>query len=142
MLKKTIFVFNGVITNDLGEVLIGNRNEKDLPSANQKWGLPGGRIKFGETPEEAVVRETMEETGCIVEILGMIPITHTDIWHYSNKEQHTVIFGYYGKALETYKGHRNDRDINQVKWISPRELNEYDFLPGVLKMIKYVIGQN
>jgi len=36
------------------------------------WALPGGRLEPGETSEEAVVREVMEEVGLRVEILAKI----------------------------------------------------------------------
>lgn len=32
------------------------------------WGLPGGSLEYGETPEEGVLREVREETGWKVEI--------------------------------------------------------------------------
>ncbi|MFH1589508.1 MAG: NUDIX hydrolase [archaeon] len=33
------------------------------------WELPGGKIKFGETPEQAAKREAEEEIGCEVELI-------------------------------------------------------------------------
>lgn len=35
----------------------------DTDGENDRWGLPAGKIDPGETPEQAVVRETLEETG-------------------------------------------------------------------------------
>jgi mutator protein MutT len=39
------------------------------------WELPGGRMEFGETAEETIKREIMEETGLIVK-----PIKLLDTW--------------------------------------------------------------
>ena len=45
------------IVNDEGDVLIMmNRKTK-------RWTLPGGKVEDGETPEEAIIRETKEEVG-------------------------------------------------------------------------------
>ena len=33
------------------------------PTYTNKWMLPGGRVERGETPHEAAIRETREETG-------------------------------------------------------------------------------
>ncbi len=41
------------------KVLIQDR--KDMSKYGEEWGFFGGRIEAGETPEEAVVRETKEE---------------------------------------------------------------------------------
>jgi 8-oxo-dGTP diphosphatase len=52
----------GVIPVRHNQVLLLQRsdNEEFLPG---RWGLPSGKIHFGETPEEAVRRELKEEAG-------------------------------------------------------------------------------
>jgi ADP-ribose pyrophosphatase YjhB (NUDIX family) len=53
-----------LITTDDGVVAILPHNApKESPAA-----LPGGHAEYGETPEEAAVREAFEETGMNVEI--------------------------------------------------------------------------
>jgi 8-oxo-dGTP diphosphatase len=52
-----------VIRDDAGRLLlIRRRNE---PGAGL-WSLPGGRIEAGETDEQALIREILEETGLAV----------------------------------------------------------------------------
>ncbi|MFD6176281.1 MULTISPECIES: NUDIX domain-containing protein [unclassified Isoptericola] len=58
-------------------VLLQQRGEPGGP-----WGLPGGALELGETVSQAAVRETLEETGLVVEphdLLGVFsgPRPHT-----------------------------------------------------------------
>lgn len=45
-----------------GKILLEHRNDDKL------WGIPGGWVDVGETPEMAVVREMQEEAGIVIEV--------------------------------------------------------------------------
>ena len=44
-------------------LLIGRIDQKDANKTRLLWSLPKGHIEPGETPEQAAIREVMEETG-------------------------------------------------------------------------------
>jgi 8-oxo-dGTP diphosphatase len=50
---------SAIIFNEQGQILLCKHTYHRL----HPWGLPGGDIKFGEDPAEAVRRELWEETG-------------------------------------------------------------------------------
>lgn len=56
------------ITNDAGELLLIQRLRE--PDAGA-WGLPGGKIDFGERAEAAVIREIEEELGVVITLTGL-----------------------------------------------------------------------
>lgn len=63
-----------VVFNEIGALLLGRRGKQ--PNYG-KWVMPGGKVEWGETIDEAVVREVQEETGLVVtavERLGIFEI--------------------------------------------------------------------
>src|ERR1035437_3070592 len=61
-MKKAVCI---LVYNDDGEILAVSR--KNDPN---DLGLPGGKVDPGETEEEAVVREMLEETGLEISKIG------------------------------------------------------------------------
>ncbi|WP_258165043.1 NUDIX domain-containing protein [Alicyclobacillus acidocaldarius] len=57
-----------VVFNEQGDVLLMKRMDNGL------WGLPSGHVELGETVEEAIKREIMEETGLEVTVERLIGV--------------------------------------------------------------------
>lgn len=139
MNKKTIFVFKGILFNNENKILIDNRKEEGLEGANGKWEVPGGKIEFGESPEDAVKRELLEETGYNVKVKDIVPYTNVSLWEYSDYMQHTVIFFYICELIDDNHIDIQDKRVNTYKWASSDELEKYDFLPGNKEAIKVAV---
>lgn len=57
-----------IVVSD-GKLLMIRRRERE---GDLLWALPGGAIEAGESPEEAAVRETVEETGLVVAAMKVL----------------------------------------------------------------------
>jgi ADP-ribose pyrophosphatase YjhB (NUDIX family) len=55
-----------VVTNKAGELLLVHKTDNGL------WALPGGGMDPGESIAQAAVRETKEETGMEIEVVGVV----------------------------------------------------------------------
>jgi 8-oxo-dGTP diphosphatase len=60
-------VVAAVISDDAGRILLCQ-----LRQGHVLWGLPGGRIRNGESPVHAVIRDVREETGTEIEIVDLV----------------------------------------------------------------------
>lgn len=88
--------------------------------------LPGGCMDPGETPEQAIVRECKEETGCDVEMvseLGKVVEVRKDVAKIGE------IFGYIVKLVgEKGVPEFMDDEIEEqfvIKWVTPAEAKAF-----------------
>jgi 8-oxo-dGTP diphosphatase len=69
-MKTPLLAVDAVIFFREGIVLIN----RDNPPYQGCFALPGGFVEIGETVEDAVQREAREETGLVIELLGLVGI--------------------------------------------------------------------
>ena len=106
---------SAAIITDGNRVLMVRRRVKE---GELSWQFPAGGIEAGETPEEAAVRETLEETGLKVEAQALIgqrihPKTHREMSYTACR----VVDG---------EAHVADADeLDAVAWVTLAEIPKY-----------------
>ena len=95
-------------SGEKGIILIFRKNE---PRA---WALPGGFVDYGETLEEAAVREAREETGMEVKLLGQL---HTYSDPQRDPRRHTISTVFMARA----RGNPRAGDDAEHAGIFPKE---------------------
>jgi 8-oxo-dGTP diphosphatase len=123
-----------ITKNKNGKVLIIQRvrPEKGADGTHLVWAFPGGRIDQHETLEEAVARETTDETGFTVKPVKLI----SERYH----PQFDYYIYYFSCELDLSKV-RPAHEVHEVvrsKWVDPQDLPEYfetDLDPNVAKFL-------
>ena len=98
---------NALIFNDQGEVLLSHRTDKD------RWNFPGGAMELGETPVEAVIRETKEEIGVDIEVVRLLGI-------YTKPTEADVVFAFLCRIVSGTPTTSSEADRNE--YFSPDKL--------------------
>jgi 8-oxo-dGTP diphosphatase len=124
----------GAVVIDGTKVLLVRRGQEPLKG---EWSLPGGALELGETLQQGVVREVLEETGLIVVPGGIIEIldriTPDEIS--GRVRYHYVLIDFVchvtGGALCSAS------DAEEVRWVERDQLqNGYRLAPVTLVVIE------
>ena len=118
-----IFIFD----DDFNFILIKRKNNpyKDC------WALPGGFVEYGESVENAAIREAKEETNIDVELKELVNV-------YSEPSRdprgHTITIAYIAKG--DINNRKADSDAKEIDVFSLEKLNEIDIAFDHEKIIK------
>ena len=80
-------------------------------------------MKLGEYPEEAARRETREELGVEVEIIGLVGV-EMDSYFYQGISEATLIFGFTAKIVKGKPYPADPNEITSILWIDPNNTQQ------------------
>lgn len=88
------------------------------PKFYGQWSYPAGKVEEYEKVTEGAIRETLEETGCKVKLIGVLPIASVDL-----KEETHIIIRFLAEILEENILF-NEKEILDVKWIDIEDIKK------------------
>jgi phosphoglycolate phosphatase-like HAD superfamily hydrolase/ADP-ribose pyrophosphatase YjhB (NUDIX family) len=102
----------GLIFNADGEVLmIRTRKWSDL------WGIPGGKIKYGESAVEALERELKEETGLDIDDIRLVLAQDSIHSKEFYRDAHFVLLNYTCRTAGNPKVQLNE-EAQEFRWVT------------------------
>jgi len=119
-------VVAAVIEREDRRLLIGQRRKSD--SSPLKWEFPGGKVREGEAVEAALARELHEELGVtLTKCAEMGRVRH----RYADAPEELEI-RFFAANVE---GEARPLCFEQIAWVLPKELGDYDFLPANRELV-------
>lgn len=92
---------------------------EERPDGDAVINQPAGHVEFGETLEQAVKREVLEETGRHFTPAGLVGIYQWTVPH----TNHTYLrFCFCGEVSEPVPGRQLDPDINATHWMTLKQI--------------------
>ena len=95
------------------------------------WEFVGGKVEPGETKEQALFRECQEELAVTLSIGEVF----MDVVHeYPDITVHLTLF-----SASITEGVPQKLEHNDIKWIAPSEIFNYDFCPADKEILKRIL---
>ena len=109
-----------------GKILIAKRRADDRQAG--KWEFPGGTVERNESPQTCLRREMKEEFGIAVTVDEYFG---ESIYHYDHGAIRLLAY-----RVQWDSGQMVPNDHADFRWVSTKQLAEYDFAPADIPFVK------
>ena len=127
---KTVKVVAAIICDDMKEknkIFATARGYGELKGG---WEFPGGKVELGETPQQALIREIIEELDTEIKVGELI-----DTVEYDYPTFHLSMDCFWAEVKE---GHLELKEAEAAKWLTKEQLDSVDWLPADILLIDQI----
>lgn len=128
---KTVKVVAAIIkaVNENGETIIF-ATQRGYGDFKGGWEFPGGKIESGETPQEALKREIIEELDTEVSVGELM-----DTVEYDYPQFHLSMDCFWCQIV---RGNLVIKEHEAARWLTKDELNNVEWLPADITLIEKI----
>lgn len=127
---KTVKVVAAIICDDIKEknkIFATARGYGELKGG---WEFPGGKVELGETPQQALIREIIEELDTEIKVGELI-----DTVEYDYPTFHLSMDCFWAEVKE---GHLELKEAEAAKWLTKDQLDSVTWLPADILLIDQI----
>jgi ADP-ribose pyrophosphatase YjhB (NUDIX family) len=93
------------------------------------WGLPKGHVESGESPEQATLRELLEESGFVGRILGLAGVRT------ALRQNHPAVFLCYDVAIHEGQIQESSEEISSSGWFALGDLQSLQWVSETMQQL-------
>jgi len=104
-----------------------------------KWSLPGGLVELGETMEDAIRRELLEECALAIDVAGVAGTLDRIVHDEAGRiRYHYVLIDFlaYAPSDAVVAG----SDAAEARWAHPDEMERLDVTDGLVDMVRRALA--
>jgi 8-oxo-dGTP pyrophosphatase MutT (NUDIX family) len=125
----------GCIVTTKHKILLLKRGpDKSYPS---RWGIPGGKVKKGETRVRSAIRELFEETGILVSSEQLVPV---GTYHLITDDM-SFLYSVFVCELENFPEVRvNSSEHVRINWFTSQDFSRLPLMPDLEECLRKALS--